>query len=234
MDRRRPNPRVLIPTLTASGLLAMLGAWLAVRDGGGDEGPGPSASTDVARPAPEPRARPAPRPSTTPPPPPPVVVEDDPHEAAHAAHRERVQAVRASCGLPARERCRGEVCATLVAAPDLDRIEGWLEIVWQSPAFVATVAFRDLGGPLRAMPCAEAVDALLEGPVRAVELDDGAELWCTGSGAGSPAGLCNGLAIEAVGPRGARFDQAELRELHLEPRPAERTSAADRTVPPPP
>ena len=125
---------------------------------------------------------------------------------------EALRALQAECQLPATQRCYGARCATLLTMPNLESPWGWVTLLGQSPAFVSTVALRDLGAPTDGLPCVQAVNTLVSQPVRAVELTSGLEVWCTGDDE-----VCNELASEIVGPNAAQFAEPGLRELRLTP-----------------
>jgi len=132
--------------------------------------------------------------------------------AMPADYARRVAAVESSCDLQVDRACDGRGCVLLLAAPDLDRPEGWAEMVWRSPRFVASTALRDLGVPPGWMPCGTALGAL-GADTLTVEQRDGTELWCTGEGPEGqlPAALCEEVALRRYGAGG--FDQPGVRRL---------------------
>lgn len=189
MSRRR--------AIGGAGLLAALaGAWLA-RPGRSDPppaAPAPAAARVLLPPASE-RADPEPSPSARP-----------PFEARSAR-------VARDCGLPLRIRCGSDGCVSLLVGPDLDRPTGWLSLVAERPAFVASVALRDLGVPGEGLPCGAAI-AALGASVRAVELADGTEIWCAADVA-APGPACDAAAEAWFGPEAARFDAPGIRVLRF-------------------
>lgn len=126
----------------------------------------------------------------------------------------RADDVRASCDLPLDVRCDDAACVGVLTAPDLDRIDGWVSLVFRSPRFVLSTAARDLGVPSRMLPCGSAVAALVgDHGVDAVELADGTEIWCTVTGAvDAGRALCDAVAAER-GRADARFGAEGLRRL---------------------
>lgn len=127
------------------------------------------------------------------------VAPERPAELVHA-----VELVQAQCGLPLALHCEGSDCVVVATGPDLDGLQGWLQLVWTSPGFVGSVVARDLG--VRSLPCAEAIRGLDVGDVRIVESPGGAEVWCAGRGAGHRA-LCE----RVLGVKGFTGDTRVLR-----------------------
>ena len=146
-------------------------------------------------------------PAATPPPTPAASAEPD--------WTRRAEAVASACDLAVQTRCDGETCAAVVTMPDLDRLTGWLSLSLRSPRFVLSTAARDLGVPIDGMPCGVAVERLVsEAGVRAVELPDGTEVWCTVDGdPDAGRGLCRALAADRIGGAADRFTGDALREL---------------------
>lgn len=153
--------------------------------------------------------RSAPRPSTEP--------GGTSAEALPTVFADRADRVRTSCDLALDTRCDDQACAGVLAAPDLDRLDGWLELVFRSPRFVLSTAARDLGVPPDALPCGAAVEALVrEGGVTAVELPDGTEVWCTVTGSvDAGRALCDALTADLRGADDPGFRAEGLRRLEF-------------------
>ena len=204
MSRRVPSAaRVVIAVCVGVGLFAAV--FVPPRAPVPRPGRAESASaipTEDPTPAPTEIPNPAPAPS--------------PRDAAYQA---RVADVAGGCGLEAVPRCGEGACVAVMAMPDLDRVTGWLELGMRHPTFVASTVARDLGVPPRTLPCGAAVSALVgEGTVRAVELDDGREVWCASDGDPDEAGaLCDGLVQDVLHiDAAARFTDPALRRLEFD------------------
>lgn len=121
---------------------------------------------------------------------------------------ERIAQVRRSCGLPVETLCDGGDCVAVTIGPDLDGLSGWLTLGLTSPRFVVETIGRDLGVPRSLLPCGAAVEGL-DGPILAVEMADGTEMWCTGDAPW----LCDRAAAARFGVVG--FEAPGVRTLRF-------------------
>jgi hypothetical protein len=137
--------------------------------------------------------------------------ESHARDASFAAH---VTAVGAACGIGAQTVCEPGGCVAVVRSPDLERFQGWVELLGVSPAFVVGTAARDLGLPEVATPCGSAIDALSDqAHVIAVELASGEELWCAVPAVeADQLSRCDRAVRSAWGTAGG-FANAPVREL---------------------
>ena len=116
-----------------------------------------------------------------------------PEEPSRAA--QAYDTVVRACGFEMEERCVASGCGAVVAMPDLDRFDGWVELAMTQPGVVLGTAARDVGLPVGWSACGE---ALLGSPeVMAAKVGFREELWCVGD-----RGACDEAASERFGWRG--------------------------------